>query len=217
MIIKIRNYVDHIFEGKPKTKKILELKDELVTNLIEKYNDLLKEKTDEEAYNIVIASIGDIDELISELNESVDTNSEYMQRYQNKKAKYIAISVMLYILSILPVIYFEEALGYGEFGVMIMLTMVAIATGLLVYVGVSKPKYLKQNDTIVEEFKEWNSQNKQQDKVKLAIVSSVWLFIVALYFVLSFTFYNWHYSWVIFVIGAAINQIINAIFEMRRK
>jgi uncharacterized membrane protein len=217
MIIKIRNYVDHIFEGKPKTKKILELKDELVTNLIEKYNDLLKEKTDEEAYNIVIASIGDIDELISELNESVDMNSEYMQRYQNKKAKYIAISVMLYILSILPVIYFEEALGYGEFGVMIMLTMVAIATGLLVYVGVSKPKYLKQNDTIVEEFKEWNSQNKQQDKVKLAIVSSVWLFIVALYFVLSFTFYNWHYSWVIFVIGAAINQIINAIFEMRRK
>lgn len=217
MIIKIRNYVEHIFEDKPKTKKIVELKDELVTNLIEKYNDLLKEKSEEEAYNTVIAGIGDIDELISELNDNASVNDEYMQKYQNKKAKYIAIAVMLYILSILPVIYLEEAWGNGEFGVMLMLTMVAIATGLLVYIGASKPIYLKQNDTIVEEFKEWNSQNKEQDKAKYAILSSVWLFVVALYFVMSFALNAWPYSWIIFVIGAAINQIISAIFEMRRK
>jgi hypothetical protein len=215
MIKKIRNYVEQIFEDKPKSKKISELKEELIANLTEKYNDLLKEKGEEEAYNIVIASIGDIDELISDLNGDVNNTNTYNVEYQNRRAKYIAIAVMLYILSIVPAIYFEEAWGEAEIGAIMMFIMVAIATGLLVYIGASKPKYLKANDTLVEEFKEWKSHKNQNKRIKSAILSAFWLSIISLYFILSFVFSIWSYSWIIFIIGAAMSQVIKALFEIR--
>jgi uncharacterized membrane protein len=215
MINKIKKYVEQIFENKPKSKKVNELKDELIANLIEKYNDLLKEKSEDEAYNIVIASIGDIDELISDMDGDVDTNNNYVQAYQNKKAKYIAISIMLYILSIVPVIYFGEAWDNGVLGVIIMFIMIAIATGLLAYISISKPRYVKENDTLVEEFKEWNHQKKRVKTIKSTVLSAYWLFIVSIYFIISFAFTTWPYSWIIFIIGAAIHQVIKAVFEMK--
>jgi uncharacterized membrane protein len=215
MIRKIRNYVEDIFEDKPKSKKINELKEELIANLTEKYNDLLKEKSEEEAYNIVVASIGDIDELISDLNGDIGSTNIYNAEYQNRRAKCIAASVMLYILSVVPAIYFEEAWGQAEVGAIMMFIMVAIATGLLVYIGASKPKYLKANDTLVEEFKEWKSHKNQTKRIRSAILSAFWLSIIALYFILSFIFSIWSYSWIIFIIGAAMSQVIKALFEIR--
>jgi uncharacterized membrane protein len=214
MINKIKNYVEGMFEDKPKSKKINDLKDELIANLIEKYNDLLKEKNEDEAYNTVIASIGDIDELISEL-EDTNMDNKYTQEYQNKKAKYIAIAVMLYIISVVPVIYFSEAWGNDLLGVIMMFAMIAIATGLIVYVCASKPKYARKNDTLVEEFKEWESKKNTQKRLMSAILSAFWLSILALYFILSFIFDIWSFSWIIFIVAASLHQVIKAIFELR--
>lgn len=96
-----------------------------------------------------------------------------------------------------------------------MFMFIAVATGLLVYNANSRPKYHKANETIVEEFKEWKSHNKQIEKVKNSIISAAWAIIVALYFILSFTFGIWAYSWIIFIIGVAIDKIIRAYFELK--
>ena len=52
---KIKKYVNELFKDAPKTNKTEELKEELLLDLTEKYNDLIKEgKTKTEAYNEVI-------------------------------------------------------------------------------------------------------------------------------------------------------------------
>lgn len=214
---KIKKYVENIFDETPKSKKANELKDELIANLVEKYDDLIEQgKTEEEAYNNVIASIGDINELVSEINENSSNSAiVYIDKERKRNAKYIAIAVMLYILSVVPIIYFDYAWGMAEIGVVLMFIMIALATALLVYVGVSKTKYIKTNDTLVEEFREWKVKNDRKRNVHSAIFTAFWLFVVAFYLIISFSFQNWSYSWILFIIALSVSQIIKAILEAR--
>ena len=65
---KLRAYMDHLFANTQPTKAAVELKEEMLQNLTDKYNDLLAEgKTPEAAFNIATASIGDISELLEQL------------------------------------------------------------------------------------------------------------------------------------------------------
>ena len=60
---KIRVYVNNLFEGAPNTKKANDLKDEIISNANDKYNDLISEgKSEQEAYEKVTADIGNVDE-----------------------------------------------------------------------------------------------------------------------------------------------------------
>ncbi len=43
---KLKIYVDDIFENAPKTKKAYQLKEEITSNLTDKYNDLVKSDFD---------------------------------------------------------------------------------------------------------------------------------------------------------------------------
>ena len=66
----LRQYVERLFADAPKTRKMLELREEIFMNLKEKYNDLRENgASEEEAYEIVKSSIGDVDELISSAND----------------------------------------------------------------------------------------------------------------------------------------------------
>lgn len=67
----------------------------------------------------------------------------------------------------------------------------------------------------MEDFKEWQSKNDTNKQAMHAIKSALWVFITALYFVISFTTMAWHISWVIFLIGAALESIIKAVFELK--
>lgn len=67
MIDRIRGFLDSAFESAPQTAKVQELKEELFANLVDKYNDQLRQgRAPEEAYQIVIGGIGDLDELIAQ-------------------------------------------------------------------------------------------------------------------------------------------------------
>jgi uncharacterized membrane protein len=213
---KLVKYVEELFNDAPKTKKVNELKEEILANLYDKYNDLIQSGRDEnEAYNMAISSIGDVDELIQSLNDNDVMDQDKSREDQKRSALFIAISVMLYIMSPVPIILSGGVPVFEDIGLMMMFMFIAVATGLLVYNANSRPKYHKANETIVEEFKEWKSHNKQIEKVKNSIISAAWAIIVALYFILSFTFGIWAYSWIIFIIGVAIDKIIRAYFELK--
>jgi len=208
MIEKLKKYVDDLFEDAPATKKARELKDELLANLIEKYNDLISAgKGEEEAYNIVVAGIGDLNELISNLKEGNVLSPEQEYKERKRSAKFIAAAVMLYILSIVPVIL--------KGNVALMFVFVAVATGILIYSNASKPRYFKEDETLVEEFKEWKSRKSRKNYLKNSIISAMWTLIVAIYLVVSFAFGIWAYSWIIFIIGAALSQVVKAVFELK--
>lgn len=216
MINKLVNYVEQLFETAPKTNRVSDLKDELKANLIEKYNDLLvKGKSEEEAYNTVIAGIGDINELVAQM-EGSDADKYDIEKERNRSALLLTAAVILYILSVVPVISSGMLSQVNpQLGVVMMFVFIAFATGLLVYRSASSPQYIKADDTLVEEFKEWKSQRTQKDSARKAISSAYWTFIVAIYFIVSFWLGIWGYSWIIFIIGAAIHQVINAIYELR--
>lgn len=104
---KMRAYMDHLFRDVKPTRKTVELKEEILQNLVDKYHDLLNEgKTEEAAYNIAVASIGDMDELLAGLQkeqpEARLMDNDKMERWRRKSALRISIAVALYILCILP-------------------------------------------------------------------------------------------------------------------
>lgn len=106
---KIRIYVNELFTQAPNTKKANDLKDEIVSNAIDKYSDLIKEgKKEQEAYDCVIKEIGDVDELIKELQTESPINRQNVDEVRKKTALTVSISVGLYILSVISVIVLDE-------------------------------------------------------------------------------------------------------------
>lgn len=219
MVNKIREHVDALFETAPKTKKVFELKEELLSNLTDKYNDLIARGYDEEqAYNTVISGIGDVDELIRGMVEPSPLDWQAAQEAKKKTALVVSSSVGLYIFSVVQLIALAILFPSrgGEVGVIFMFMIIAAATCLLIYHFMSRPAYHKQDETMVEEFKEWKQNNTREKRILSSISSILWTSIVAIYLVISFWFGIWHISWIIFIIGAVINNIIKLVFDLRK-
>lgn len=208
MYENLKKSLDELFENAPKTNRANELKEELLANLIDKYNDLISSgKKEDEAFKTAISSIGDVDELIDGLKTNNVLDNNLIQKKREKSALLLSISIGMYIMSVVVLILTNS--------ISIMLTIVAAATCIIVYNIASRPKYIKSDDTLVEEFKEWKVLNDNKNEIIKSIKSIIWLITVAIYFILSFMFDAWTYSWIIFIIGAAIEKIISLNFKLK--
>ena len=209
--LKIEEYVDELFENAPNNKKTMEFKEELLANLLEKYNDLVQSGMEREAaYNKVIGSIGNIDDLFED--DAIKETKEISDK--KKYARNIAIAVMMYILCPVSVIL-SDVWGNETLGIVIMFVLIACATGLIIYTNMSRPKYNKQDDTIVEEFKEWQSTKSSNYRAYKSIKSAITSITVVVYLLVSFLTFQWWITWVIFLIGGAVEKAVKAYFEMK--
>lgn len=207
---KLRNYIDTLFEHAPTTVRAVELKEEMFQNLTDKYNDLIAQgKSEEAAFNIAVASIGDVDSLIAGLSGNARTAESDASR--KRSALLTAIAVALYITCVIPVIVLNDTIG-----IVLMFVFVAVATALLIYNGVTREKYVKADDTMVEEFKEWKQNSRKKDQAVGAITGSLWLIAVCVYMVVSFATGAWHITWIIFLIAAAVSSIIRGAFMLKK-
>lgn len=204
---RFKNHIDILFKDMPQNENTYEIKDEILQNLIDKYYDLLNEGNDPEtAYSIVVASIGDVRSLFPDNPKKTE---ELVSKQRKKSALLVSGAVMLYILSVIPCIIggligSEIAAGIS---VVFMFLMIAIATGMIIYN--SKSKYKPQrNQTMVNEFKDWQSGKPSQKSVQKQISGIIWTCVVVAYFLVSFLTGAWYITWLIFLIGAAINQIV---------
>jgi len=212
---KLRKYVEGQFAAAPKNKKTIELREEISLNLDEKYQDLLqKGASEEEAFEIVKRSVGDVDQLIREINNPDPQTSAALNESRKKSAKYIAIAVALYILSPVAIILLATS-GQPVIGVVVMFALIAAATSLLVYNNITRPRFEKVDDTMVEEFREWKAYNAEKAHKRGMYSSILWPVIVLLYFIISFTTGAWYITWLIFIIGAIVQRIIT--IQMRQK
>lgn len=208
---KLRGYIDSLFSDAPKTRRAYELREELLSNLIAKYDDMIAQgRTEEEAYQSAVAGIGDVSELIHALNGDNVLDKAQADRDRRTSAITISVSVMLYIISIIPILILQDLRG-----VVVMFAIAAVATGLIIYSAMSRPKYQKADDTLVEEFKEWKSGNSDKARLRKSISSALWPLIVVIYFMVSFIYGAWAFSWIIFILGAAIENIIKLIFDFK--
>lgn len=216
MEYNIRSYVDDLFQNAPRTQKAYELKIELTQNLIDKYNALVAEgKTQQDAYNLTVMSIGDVRELFDGLEEGpVQSGPVYIPPVDGAKRSgaITAIAVMMYILSVVPVIVLGDLLPVV--GVVAMFVMIAAATGLLVYNHATKPKRQNDRGTVVSDFKQWQTQTSSRKQLLQAVRAAYWPLVLALYFLLSFTTGKWYITWVIFLIAPAVDAIIKAVLTL---
>jgi hypothetical protein len=161
----IKNYLDNMFAGLPKTARVLELKNNILTNMEEKYNELKHQgKSENEAIGIVISEFGNIDELVSELGILKDTESKNLPlvtetevnsylAVKKRMGLLIGIGVSLCILgaALLILFYqFEEqgVLGTkfqgsvaGIPGLVTFFLFITAAVGIFIYSGMNFERY----------------------------------------------------------------------------
>ena len=92
---KINSYVEVLFSDIPRSERANELKEELLANMSEHFEDHIKDgKTEEEAFNLVINSLGNIDEMLADImpNEEFIKQSNY---FRKRNSKNIAIGVCI--------------------------------------------------------------------------------------------------------------------------
>ena len=164
----IKTYLDNLFSSLPKSEEVIKMKEELLCNMEDKYNELKEEgKTENEAIGIVISEFGNIDELLNELNITPNNESEKNNNFpvlnkdfilnyiieKRKTFKLIGIGVTLCIIAASSVVLFsqliEDNLIFSNFSenfkdsiaVIPLFLLVAIAVGLFIYSGLKLEKY----------------------------------------------------------------------------
>lgn len=266
---KLREYINTIFADAerraPHSKRVAELKEEMLQNLFEKYDDLIAAgKTPAAAYNIAVAGVGDISDLLDDVcraesgpasgtgsagsdngargqkNRNIyapaspltPEEQEIMRRYRERSAVITAISVAMYILCWIPLVIFSMFMGdWGAIvGLTVMFVMIAAATGMQIYNGMTKPKFRKtagqdddddsDDDSDADDDHGGNhvgaDGRPRRSPVYKAISGALWMLTVCGYLIISFLTGRWEITWMIFLIAVALDNIIKAIFDLRR-
>ena len=245
---RIKHHVNALFQNAPNERYALEVKEELLANLNEKYEDLIASgKSEEEAYALVISGIGDIDNLLKDLGSSPEYQPIEVEKNQQKRGVLISIGIALYILSVIPILLFSQT-NNPIAGVVLMIIICAAATGIIVYGNnISRTSYNKTDNTFVEEYKEKVVVNNfafsfltgawhitwitflvgaflqqiilyvfSSEKQKNGWQGILWALAVILYFLISFSFRAWGWSWMVFLMAAAIQQIIRMLILWKK-
>lgn len=217
---KLREHIEELFKNAPQTRQAVEIKEEILQNTIDRYNDLKAEgKSDDAAYNIAVAGIGDVSHLIYSMIAPVASSGytrEEIRKNQNKRSVLLSVAIALYILCVVPVIICDEIGANEVFGIVLMFVTAAIATALIIYRSGMQLEYTPADDTVVEDFKQWNREKNENKSLMSAVNGAVWALTLTLYFVISFLTGAWYISWLIFIIGGAVSNIIKAVFDLRK-
>ena len=213
MYDKLREYIESLFKDAPDTVKTVELKEEMLQNLYEKYNDVLAEgRSEQAAFNIAVAGVGDVGDLIETLRSDGPAGSPVQtESARRRSAALVSAAVMLYILSVVPCILLPDL-----WGPVLLFVFCAAATGLLIYNGMTRTCYRKADDTMVEQFREWKDRNDSRTQICRAIAGAVWALAVVAYFLISFFTQAWHITWLLFPIAGAATAVVKAAFDLTR-
>jgi O-antigen/teichoic acid export membrane protein len=218
---RLRNHIEKLFEGAPKTRKAFELKEELLANSEERYQDLIANGvSSDDAFKHVVSSIGNVSELFRGLEAAQINDREEYEERTRKIAIIKTAAVGLYIFSVFLFLTFAlfdvySPLDLSTIGLAVMIFLAIIPTCMLVYVSNMYPRYRKKEDTIVEDFKEWKSDSVKTKSIKGAVTCIVWTSTLLLYFAVSFATFDWYATWIIFIAAACVQAIVELIFRLK--
>ncbi len=231
--LRIRKYMDQLFDNAPVNRRTLELKEELIANALEKYNDLTQRGyVEDEAFQLVIGSIGDVKQLFADLGADDDYSQAYYLQWareaQEKKAVLTSISVGLFLLAIVMLVgsfllywynmefIYIHGLNLNLLGIGLGLLLCILPVSLLVYARKIQPPaefdYTVGQTALRSENKK--QRRKRFKQIKGSLEGLMWLLIVIFYFISSFTTYAWHITWIIFLGGAAIECLLDALTKI---
>ena len=207
---KIQKHIDALFTNAPKTRKAMELKEELTQN----------------AFQNVIGSIGDVSELFEDLEEKNLLTLPEADR--KKKATLTAVAVGLYIFAGVVFLFFSliqntcfefgfDYFDYSLFGLVLGGLICIAPTCMLVYAAHMYPTFHKKEDSLVEDYKEAKYSANREKAIKSSVSALIWILTITLYFIVSFATWCWYATWIIFLIGACAQAIAVLALNLRRK
>ena len=217
---KIKTYIEVLFSDVPQSIKASELKKELLFNMSESYDDYIGQgKTENEAYSLVVSNMLDVDEMLADLMPS-DEFIKQANYYRKRNAKNIAISIGMYIIGVAFLIglggfgpFLGNQVSYGIAGLLALLVISAIATGIIIYTNMSTPlEYKNYNGDDKQEFKNLDSKHA---RLLSNILSIYWLIITFIYLSISFITGLWAITWLIWILAVVFQLILKTIFEMK--
>ncbi|MDD3972015.1 MAG: permease prefix domain 1-containing protein [Clostridia bacterium] len=197
---KLKAYVDNLFKNAPATAKAYEVKEEILQNLKDKYNDLIAEgKSENEAYKIAIESIGDLTELFIELEKETVPDNSKQEKYMALKA----VTAMIFVLALVPL-----AMSFSGravlFNILAVVILIAIGIILSVYNSSNKPGYKYYGGQAYK-----MAEIARKNNIRKSVSGFLWLITIVLYFIVSFQTHAWHLTWLMFLLAAAIECILN--------
>jgi len=212
---RLKSHVEQLFLGSPHTRQAADVKEELLANLQAKYEDMLSQgKNEDEAFSSVISGIGDIRSL---LGETPQYNTRVVSEKRKSSSVLKAVAVGLMVLSLIPTMIFIALFDGTWLEWLIPIPLVSIAAVAVVLFIISfsigPKKYVKGDDTFVEEYKEKVSGNSRDERLRGAISSTLWTAIVIIYLFVSFITGAWHITWMIFIIGALVQNVLRYLFD----
>ncbi|MCL2496424.1 MAG: permease prefix domain 1-containing protein [Clostridiales bacterium] len=207
---KIAQHVGELFAGAPPEPEVLEIKEELLANLNEKYLDLLTEgKSEDAAYSLVISGIGDIQDLLRDFTACGPYNTAEIEKMRNAKSIYISLGAAIYVLSLAVLLLFAW-FRLVHAGLAVTILCWAVATGLVVYgINLGRTSYSKRNDSFVEQYKEKIAAKESKNSLKKAVNSAIWPMVLVIYLATSFITDRWDITWIIFIIAVSLQQFIH--------
>ena len=135
--------------------------------------------------------------------ENEADEKEYLEKYNKYKVRFAvltAVAVCLYILSVVPFFIFEKS------GLMLsaFFIIIAVATMLIVFGAMSKPKMINKPKTVTKE-----------DKLMKQISSIMSGIVLVIYLLISFLTHAWHITWILWVVYGIACEILKLIFTLK--
>ena len=165
--------------------------------------DLYEISTDELFKDGVVSVDGEIDTV----EDTYSIEHTYHIEHTHKRALFTTIAVVLYIFSIVVIIFFSVVLRSPIVGVCIFFVVIAIATGLLVYIEMMRPsKEVKEKEKRVL---------SREEKLYKQITSVLALFVLVIYLIASILTMAWFITWILWIVYALLTEIIKLCFSLK--
>ena len=127
-----------------------------------------------------------------------------------------SVGILLCILCFIPAVIFDEFGGkfWDDFSGAMLFVFVGFGVFLIVFSSTLKKAFVRLlglNDRTEFEEPEEKKVEKIQNKTLRVIMSAYWSIITCAYLCVSFLTFQWHLTWLIWPIAAAVNTVIYAI------
>ena len=220
---KLRKHIDSLFADTEPSKDTAKLKEEMRLDLETRYNNLVFAGTSPDAaYRIAISGIGGASGLAAKKEASAMNDTLDVFRIESARRKFAmisAIAAVVYALSVLPLVMLTMAdSDYARSaGWPVFLILAGGATAMLIFFHNRKPRYYnysKASYKLITGFSDWQKNTNKRTVLRRAISATLWTVLSAAYIIISFMTYAWSFTWVIFILGVALEAIINLIFTV---
>lgn len=141
---------------------------------------------------------------------NVSSSTSALLEYNHKKALFTTVAVVLYILSVVVIIFFSVVLRSPIIGVCVFFLVIAVATGMLIYIEMMKPLVNEQKNELKKE-----KILTREDRLYKQITSVLALLVLAIYLIVSVLTMRWDITWILWIVYALLTEIIKLCFSLK--